>query len=122
MNFSITAAVALLVVSAAGLPALLPPEPRAALPLAAHQRPSIDATAAGALGSLQACSPPVRALKPRPGAAAEAGSGLSRATKRKVAVTFFLVVLPLYYGFGAYGPSGAVTVAGLMAFIFLALP
>lgn len=62
----------------------------------------------------------MRSLKTRP--AADGSNGLSRDTKRKLAATFFLIVLPLYFGFGPFGPSGALTVAGLIAFIFLALP
>jgi hypothetical protein len=47
---------------------------------------------------------------------------LSKQAKKKVSILFLLIILPLYFGFGAFGPSGAITAFGLMAFIFFGLP
>ncbi|KAI3425816.1 hypothetical protein D9Q98_007791 [Chlorella vulgaris] len=66
---------------------------------------------------LVACSPPIRALRPTTRA-----EGLSKQAKKKVSILFLLIILPLYFGFGAFGPSGAITAFGLMAFIFFGLP
>lgn len=90
---------------------------------------------------LQSASPQVRALKrpaaaavPAEGAAAAAAGGaavaatpgvrppLTRFAKKQLAGALTLLFMSLLFGFGMYGPNGALTATAMCTFLFLVLP